>query len=65
MELRKLIKIRGNSIYANKAKVGYAIEETFIRDQHRSITDLQKQSQEHTPVYQDPNNTMSILQMLP
>ena len=47
---RKLIKIRGNSIFVNKNKVGSANEDTFIRDQHRSITDVQKQSREPTPI---------------
>ena len=46
---RKLIKIRGNSIFVNKRKVGSANENTFITDQSHSITDLQRQSEEPTP----------------
>ena len=46
---RKLIKIRGNSIFVNKRKVGSANENTFIPDQSHSITDLQRQSEEPTP----------------
>ena len=45
---RKLIKIRGNSIFINKIKVGSADENTFI-DQRHSTTDLQKQSEEPAP----------------
>ena len=45
---RKLIKIRDNSMFVNKMKVGSANENTFIPDRH-SITDLQKQPEEPTP----------------
>ena len=55
---RKLIKIRGNSIFVNKRKVGFANEDTFIRDQHHSITDVQKQSRKPTPLC-DTNVTIN------
>ena len=55
---RKLIKIRGNSIFVKKCKVGSANEDTFFRDQHHSITDVQKQSREPTPIC-DMNATIN------
>ena len=49
---RKLIKIRGNSIYINKTKVGSANEDIFIRCQ-------QLQDQSHDPTRRDTNNVLS------
>ena len=60
---RKLIKIRGNSIFVNKTKVGSANENTFIPDQCNSITDLQKQSEEPTPTLD--NDTTSTTNTTP
>ena len=49
---RKLIKIRGNSIYINKTKVGSANEDIFIRCQ-------QLQDHDPTPTRRDTNNVLS------
>jgi hypothetical protein len=51
---RKLIKIRGNSIYINKTKVGSANEDIFIRCQQP-----QDQSSEPTPTCHGTNNVLS------
>ena len=51
---RKQIKIRGNSLYINKTKVGSANEDIFIRCQQ-----LQDQSHDPTPTCRDTNNVLS------
>ena len=54
---RRLIKIRGNSIYINRAKVGSANEDTFIRHSQHSIHGLPRDC---TPTSNDSSNTMLI-----
>ena len=60
---RKLIKIRGNSIYINKTKVGSANEATFTRLLQRNISESDQQVQPHvidpSPTRQDTTNVPS------